>query len=203
MHIKRPKYGRLAIAIGALVIQIIFTVILYVDLPVRLNTLSGKSSTLRDEQLMLAFPIFVGILIVLGLFGDADQQCCDLPILADVVPSNIRGFAYSLVDMVNCFFAFLATVFVGILAEDAFGFIHDKNKPIMGWSVNTRTVNTSALGTALLTVNLIAMVGSLILYVLMLYTYPKDLNEMKRIRDLEKEKDRNRNEQEVSLLSKR
>ena len=113
MHIKRPKYGRLAIAIGALVIQIIFTVILYVDLPVRLNTLSGKSSTLRDEQLMLAFPIFVGILIVLGLFGDADQQCCDLPILADVVPSNIRGFAYSLVDMVNCFFGFLATVFVG------------------------------------------------------------------------------------------
>ena len=71
----------------------------------------------------------------------------------------------------------------------------------MGWSVNTRTVNTSALGTALLTVNLIAMVGSLILYVLMLYTYPIDLNEMKRIRDLEKEKDRN--EQEVSLLSKR
>ena len=61
----------------------------------------------------------------------------------------------------------------------------------MGWSVNTRTVNTSALGTALLTVNLIAMVGSLILYVLMLYTYPIDLNEMKRIRDLEKEKDRN------------
>ena len=73
----------------------------------------------------------------------------------------------------------------------------------MGWSVNTRTVNTSALGTALLTVNLIAMVGSLILYVLMLYTYPIDLNEMKRIRNLEKEKDRNRNEQEVSLLSKR
>ena len=73
----------------------------------------------------------------------------------------------------------------------------------MGWSVNTRTVNTSALGTALLTVNLIAMVGSLILYVLMLYTYPIDLNEMKRIRDLEKEKYRNRNEQEVSLLSKR
>ena len=71
----------------------------------------------------------------------------------------------------------------------------------MGWSVNTRTVNTSALGTALLTVNLIAMVGSLILYVLMLYTYPIDLNEMKRIRNLEKEKDRN--EQEVSLLSKR
>ena len=73
----------------------------------------------------------------------------------------------------------------------------------MGWSVNTRTVNTGALGTALLTVNLIAMVGSLILYVLMLYTYPKDLNEMKRIRDLEKEKEKYRNEQEVSLLSKR
>ena len=73
----------------------------------------------------------------------------------------------------------------------------------MGWSVNTRTVNTSALGTALLTVNLIAMVGSLILYVLMLYTYPKDLNEMKRIRNLEKEKEKYRNEQEVSLLSKR
>ena len=62
---------------------------------------------------MSYFPVYVVIIIGLGLFGDADQQCCDLPMLADVVPSRMRGYAYSLIDMVQCFFAFLATVVVG------------------------------------------------------------------------------------------
>ena len=47
---------------------------------------------------------------------------CDLPLLADVVPTKMRGFAYSLVDMVQCFFAFLATIIVGLLSEKSFGF---------------------------------------------------------------------------------
>jgi hypothetical protein len=49
-----------------------------------------------------------------------------------VVPTKMRGFAYSLVDMVQCFFAFLATIIVGLLSEKSFGFgtFHDSSSVI-------------------------------------------------------------------------
>ena len=78
----------------------------------------------------------------------------------------------------SCFFAFLATVFVGVLAEDTFGFIHDKKKPIKNWNPSTRATNTRALGSALLIVNMVAMSGSLVIYILMLFTYPLDAKAM-------------------------
>ena len=49
-----------------------------------------------------------------------------------------RGLAYGIVDMVQCFFAFLATVIVGLLTENIFGFIHDDTHPIKEWDIGTR-----------------------------------------------------------------
>ena len=202
MHVKNSKYGRLLVALSVLSIQIVFTCLLYLDVPVHPDEMGDLN---RDTKMMNLFPIFTGVLIVLGLFGDADQQCCDLPILADIVPHHIRGFAYSLLDMVQCFFAFLATVFVGVLAEDTFGFVHDKNKPIKDWDPTTRAINTRALGSALLTVNMVAMIGSFIIYGLMLYTYPKDVKEMAIMHDTMQrrrvEEDDGGSEDGVALLS--
>ena len=159
---------------------------------------------------------------------------CDLPLLADVVPTKMRGFAYSLVDMVQCFFAFLATIIVGLLSEKSFGFgtfrdssidmihvcldvvrclfvvcpivcplfadiisscpsprflvsffivlrysVYDANRPINEWDADMRATNTKALGSALLTVNMFAMSGSFVLYVLLLFSYPGDAKWMK------------------------
>ena len=72
---------------------------------------------------------------------------------------------------------------MGVLAEDTFGFVHDKKKPIKNWDPSTRAINTKALGSALLTVNMVAMIGSLIIYGLMLYTYPTDAKEMAIMHD--------------------
>jgi hypothetical protein len=171
------------------------TGILFLDGPLDPGSI-GSTAPERDSRLMKQYPIFVAIIVVMGLFGDADQQCCDLPLLADVVPENIRGFAYSLIDMVQCFFAFLATVFVGILAEDTFGFIHSKQRPIKDWDVGTRSVNTKALGNALCVVNLFAMSGSLILYVLMFFTYEKDALNMRRLRNGKRRKRKKSDEEE-------
>merc|ERR1711871_1256682 len=120
------------------------------------------------------------VIVVLGLFGDADQQCCDLPLLADVVHPSDRGLAYGIVDMVQCFFGFLATVIVGVLSEDVFGFVHNDDRPIKTWNRGTRSVNTHALGNALLVVNLVAMMGSLVLYIVTIFTYPRDAAWMAR-----------------------
>ena len=62
----------------------------------------------------------------------------------------------------------------GMLSEKSFGFVYDANKPINEWDSEVRAVNTKALGSALLTVNLFAMCGSLVLYSLMFFTYPHD-----------------------------
>jgi hypothetical protein len=158
----------------------------------------------------------------------------------------MRGFAYSLVDMVQCFFAFLATIIVGLLSEKSFGFgtfhdssvdtihvclrccfclfvvcslfvrclpvvcplfdrrlltlsvsscssprflvsffivlrysVYDANRPINEWDADMRATNTKALGSALLTVNMFAMSGSFVLYVLLLFSYPGDAKWMK------------------------
>ena len=50
--------------------------------------------------------------------------------------------------MVQCFFAFLATVIVGLLTENIFGFIHDDTHPIKEWDIGTRERNVSLEPTA-------------------------------------------------------
>jgi hypothetical protein len=88
--------------------------------------------------------------------------------------------------MVQCFFAFLATVVVGLLTEDVFGFVHDETHPIKDWDVGTRARNVKALGNSLLVVNLGALGGSLVLYSLMFLTYERDASRLRRQLDRER-----------------
>jgi MFS family permease len=172
---------RISVALVALVAQLCLTVVLFRGGPETGSGLNnGDDSNPGDDYWQ-----WLVIVSVLGLVGDADQQCCDLPLLGDIVHPSRRGLAYGIVDMVQCFFAFLATVVVGLLTEDVFGFVHDDTHPINEWDVGTRERNVKALGTALLVVNLAAMSGSLILYLLMLLTYERDAARLRQQLDRE------------------
>ena len=57
--------------------------------------------------------------------------------------------------------------------------MYDANRPINEWDADMRATNTKALGSALLTVNMFAMSGSFVLYVLLLFSYPGDAKWMK------------------------
>ncbi len=173
---------RISVAALALVAQLCLTLLLFRGGPETGTGLSnGDDSNPSDDYWQ-----WLVIVSILGLFGDADQQCCDLPLLGDIVHPSRRGLAYGIVDMVQCFFAFLATVVVGLLTEDVFGFVHDETHPIKDWDVGTRERNVKALGTSLLVVNLGAMGGSLVLYSLMFLTYERDASRLRRQLDRER-----------------
>ena len=69
---------------------------------------------------------------------------------------------------------FLASFFIVLRYS-----VYDANRPINEWDADMRATNTKALGSALLTVNIFAMSGSFVLYVLLLFSYPGDAKWMK------------------------
>lgn len=178
----RGGRSRIWVALFALTMQLCMTLVLFRGGPVT-GSGEGNSGTSNPDD---DYWQWLVILAVLGFFGDADQQACDYPLIGDIVHPSRRGLAYGIADMVQCFFAFLSTVIVGLLTEDVFGFVHDNSHPVKDWDVGTRERNVKALGSALFVVNVSAVLGSLVLYILMLYTYEGDAARLRK--ELSKER---------------
>ena len=74
MHVQRPETGRLFVALGALVLQMVFTLWLFSGIHIHPED-NGEGNPMElDEIMMDYFPTYAMIVVGMGLFGDADQQ---------------------------------------------------------------------------------------------------------------------------------
>jgi MFS family permease len=170
-YTKNKNHGRIITAESGVCIQIIMTLLFFKALP--LPVMAGG-----EQPLGVAFWMFCVCGFFMQIVGNWDQQACDLPLLSEVVEPRLRGTAFGICDCAQCLFSFFATAFVGVMAEQAFGFVAEGTKPIHTWPMQERVGNSLALGNALLWTNIFALGGSFVCYLLMHVTYPSDRKAM-------------------------
>jgi hypothetical protein len=104
-----------------------------------------------------------------------------------VIPPELRGTAFGTITMIQTLFAFLATTFVTFVADNAFNMNEEVvQQPVSSWPDDIRKHNVSAMGNALLFVDILALSISVITYLFLQNTYPSDrdhLLEVLRNRD--------------------
>ncbi|DBA71660.1 TPA: hypothetical protein ACH3X2_001115 [Trebouxia sp. C0005] len=169
---KYPNHGRIVVTQLSIGVGIPMTILLLKGLP-------------YDATSAMAV-VYGSLLAVMGVLISWAAPACNNPIFAEIVPPHLRNMIYSFDRSFEMALAACASPLVGFLAEKVFGF---KGAAAAGEGGGTEPdqgedlTKAKALGNALLVCLVVPWTICLIVYTGLHFTYPKDKQRAKDVKD--------------------